>query len=152
MRVTTVLCWIRSFKNRHWANRWNNDGAVRLIMCSRQTAVSSKKDEGEICFKWRAQNDVCRHLHLRSGHAITLQNKPRRSGGFQVGGNSEDPAGWASNSPPACGPAGYLNGMRPGSELGRQVAVDFESDADFLECGSCPVHSCLPTLSGRLFS
>jgi len=49
----------------------------------------------------------------------------------------------AADSPPACGPAGYLNGMRPGSELGRQVAVDFESDADFHECGSCPVHSCL---------
>ena len=48
-----------------------------------------------------------------------------------------------ANSPPACGPAGYLNGVRPGSELGRQVAVDFESDADFHECGSCPVHSCL---------
>jgi hypothetical protein len=54
-------------------------------------------------------------------------------------------AGYASNSPPACGPAGYLNGMRPGSELGRQVAVDFESDADLHECGSCPVHSRLPT-------
>jgi hypothetical protein len=27
------------------------------------------------------------------------------------------------------------------SEFGRQVAVDFESDADFHECGSCPVHS-----------
>src|SRR5262249_16329273 len=50
-----------------------------------------------------------------------------------------------ANSPPACGPAGYLNGMRPGSELGRQVAVDFESDADLHECGSCPVHSRLPT-------
>src|SRR5262249_14001793 len=48
-----------------------------------------------------------------------------------------------ANSPPACGPAGYLNGVRPGSELCRQVAVDFESDADFHECGSCPVHSCL---------
>src|SRR5262249_51926842 len=35
--------------------------------------------------------------------------------------------------------------MRPGSELGRQVAVDFESNADFHEGGSCPVHSCLPT-------
>jgi hypothetical protein len=33
--------------------------------------------------------------------------------------------------------------MRRGSELGRQVAVDFESDADFHECGSCPVHSYL---------
>jgi hypothetical protein len=33
----------------------------------------------------------------------------------------------------------------PGSELGRQVAVDFESDADFHECGSCPVHSGLLT-------
>src|SRR5262245_20157316 len=52
MRLTTVLCWVTSFKNRCSANRWNNDGAVRLIMCSRQTAVSSKKDDGsEICFK-----------------------------------------------------------------------------------------------------
>jgi hypothetical protein len=34
--------------------------------------------------------------------------------------------------------------MRRGSELGRQVAVDFESDADFHECGSCPVHSLFP--------
>jgi len=33
----------------------------------------------------------------------------------------------------------------PGSELGRQVAVDFESDADFHECGSCPVHSGFPS-------
>src|SRR5215813_9530227 len=57
---------------------------------------------------------------------------------------SSTTAGLASNSPPACGPAGYLNGMRPGSELGWQVAVDFESDTDFLECGSCPIHSCLP--------
>src|SRR5215470_12684223 len=51
MRLTTVLCCVRSFKNRCWANRWNNDGAVRLIMCSRQTAVSSKKGDGrESCF------------------------------------------------------------------------------------------------------
>jgi hypothetical protein len=47
------------------------------------------------------------------------------------------------HSPPACGRRGYLNRMRPESELGRQVAVDFESDADFHKCGSCPVHSCL---------
>jgi hypothetical protein len=26
------------------------------------------------------------------------------------------------------------------SEFGRQITVDFESDADFHECGSCPVH------------
>src|SRR5262245_54171537 len=26
-----------------------------------------------------------------------------------------------ANSPPACGPAGYLNGVRPGSDLGRQA-------------------------------
>ena len=149
-RLTTVLCWIGSFKNRRWANRWNNDGAVRLIMCSRRTAVSSKKDDGgKICFQWRAQNGVCRHLHLRSGHAITsLQNKPRRSEAskweemVKTTGLIGRQAGQA-NSPPACGPAGYLNGVRPGSELGRQVAVDFESDADFHECGSCPVHSCL---------
>src|SRR5262249_14780739 len=52
MRLTTVLCWVRSFKNRCWANRWNNDGAVRLIMCSRRTAVSTRKDDGsKICFK-----------------------------------------------------------------------------------------------------
>src|SRR5438132_11381972 len=37
--------------------------------------------------------------------------------------------------------------MPRGSELGRQVAVDFESDADFHECGSCPVHSRLPISS-----
>src|SRR5205823_3558577 len=49
---TTVLCWIRSFKDRPWANRWNNGDVVHLIMCSRRTAVSSKKgDGGEICFK-----------------------------------------------------------------------------------------------------
>ena len=42
--------------------------------------------------------------------------------------------------------AGYLTS---GSELGRQVAVDFESDADFHECGSCPVHSRLPISSQR---
>ena len=137
----------------------DHDGAVRLIMCSRRTAVSSKKDDGgKICFQWRAQNGVCRHLHLRSGHAITsLQNKPRRSEAskweemVKTTGLIGRQAGQA-NSPPACGLAGYLNGMRPGSELGRQVAVDFESDADFLECGSCPVHSCLPTLSARLSS
>ena len=63
---------------------------------------------------------------------------------IQDRGSASTTAGLASNSPPACGPAGYLNGMRPGSELGRQVAVDFESDTDFLECGSCPIHSCLP--------
>jgi hypothetical protein len=50
----------------------------------------------------------------------------------------------ASNSPPVHKPAGYFNRMRRGSELGRQVAVDFQSDADFHECGSCPVHSLLP--------
>ena len=48
-----------------------------------------------------------------------------------------------ANSPPGHKPAGYLNGKCPRSELGRQVAVDFESDADFHECESCPVHSCL---------
>ena len=63
---------------------------------------------------------------------------------IQDRGSASTTAGLASNSPPACGPAGYLNGMRPGSELGWQVAVDFESDTDFLECGSCPIHSCLP--------
>jgi hypothetical protein len=47
------------------------------------------------------------------------------------------------NSPPAARRRGYLNKKRPRSELGRQVAVDFESDADFDECGSCPVHSLL---------
>jgi hypothetical protein len=26
------------------------------------------------------------------------------------------------------------------SELSRQVAVDFETDADFHECGGCPLH------------
>ena len=41
-------------------------------------------------------------------------------------------------------PTGYLQ-QEPGSELGRQIAVDFESDADFHECGSCPVHWRLPT-------
>src|SRR5215467_8953509 len=65
---------------------------------------------------------------------------------IQDRGSASTMVGLASNSPPACGPAGYLNGMRPGSELGRQVAVDFESDTDFLECGSCPIHSCLPTM------
>jgi hypothetical protein len=50
----------------------------------------------------------------------------------------------ASNSPPVHKPAGYFNRMCRGSELGRQVAVDFESDADFHECRSCPVHSLLP--------
>jgi hypothetical protein len=49
--------------------------------------------------------------------------KPRSGEAFILGS--------ASNSPPACGPADYLNGKRPGSELGRKVAVDFESDADF---------------------
>jgi hypothetical protein len=50
----------------------------------------------------------------------------------------------ASNSPPVHKPAGYFNrSVVRGSELGRQVAVDFESDADFHKCGSCPVHSLL---------
>jgi hypothetical protein len=49
-----------------------------------------------------------------------------------------------SNSPPVHKPAGYFNRMRRGSELGRQIAVDFESDADFHQCGSSPVHSFLP--------
>ena len=44
---------------------------------------------------------------------------------------------------------GLLQQESRGSELGRQVAVDFKSDADFHERGSRPVHSCLPTLSGR---
>jgi hypothetical protein len=48
---------------------------------------------------------------------------------------------FASNSPPVHTPAGYFNRMRRGSELGRQVAVDFKADADFHECGSCPVAS-----------
>jgi hypothetical protein len=30
------------------------------------------------------------------------------------------------------------------SELRRQVAVDFEPDADFHKCGSCPEHSSSP--------
>ena len=78
----------------------------------------------------------------------TCRLRTKRSTRASVNGEDHRPdrrqAGQA-NSPPACGPAGYLNGMRSGSELGRQVAVDFESDADFHECGSCPVHSCLPT-------
>jgi hypothetical protein len=55
----------------------------------------------------------------------------------------------ASNSPPVHKPAGYFNRMRRGSELGRQVAVDFQSDADFHECRSCPVHSPLPPFHTR---
>src|SRR5262249_1146246 len=47
---------------------------------------------------------------------------------IQDRGSASTTVGLASNSPPACGPVGYLNGMRPGSELGRQVAVDFESE------------------------
>jgi hypothetical protein len=55
---------------------------------------------------------------------------------------------WQANSPPG------LRARRAiwdasGSELGRQVAVDFESDADFQECGSFPVHSRLPISSQR---
>jgi hypothetical protein len=49
----------------------------------------------------------------------------------------------------ACGPGGLSQWDSSGSELGRQVAVDFESDADFHECGSCPVHSRLPISSQR---
>jgi hypothetical protein len=49
----------------------------------------------------------------------------------------------------ACGPGGLSQWDASGSELGRQVAVDFESDADFHECGSCPVHSRLPISSQR---
>ena len=49
-----------------------------------------------------------------------------------------------SNSPPCHKPAGHFNRMWRGSELGRQVAVDFESDADLHECRSCPIHSLLP--------
>ena len=37
------------------------------------------------------------------------------------------------------------NRIRRGSEFGRQVAVDFQSDADFHECWSCPVQFTLPT-------
>jgi hypothetical protein len=36
----------------------------------------------------------------------------------------------------ACGPGGLSQWDASGSELGRKVAVDFESDADFHECGS----------------
>src|SRR5215813_12697695 len=56
---------------------------------------------------------------------------------------------WQANSPPVCRTGGLSNGMRFGSELGRQVAVDFEPDADFHDCGSCPVHSRLPISSQR---
>jgi len=52
--------------------------------------------------------------------------------------------GLQANSPPACGRrAGCLQDVSR-SELGRQVAVNFESDADLHECGSCPVHSRSP--------
>src|SRR5262249_60241458 len=63
---------------------------------------------------------------------------------IQDRGSASTTVGLASNSPPACGPAGYLNGMRPGSEIGRQVAVGFGSDKNFPECGGCPIHSCFP--------
>src|SRR5262249_51662471 len=85
--------------------------------------------------------------HLSSLRLVRLFSvlKPRSRGAFILG--------LASNSPPACGPAGYLNGKRLGSELGRKVAVDFKSDADFHECGSCPVHSCLlPFIMARNLS
>ena len=53
-----------------------------------------------------------------------------------------DPAaGWARNTRRLR--ADGLFQCAFGSELGRQVAVDFESDADFHKCGSCPVHSFL---------
>src|SRR5262249_52068577 len=63
---------------------------------------------------------------------------------IQDRGSASTMVGLASNSPPACGPAGYLNGMRPGSELRRPVGVDFQADTDFLQHWRCPLHSCLP--------
>src|SRR5438094_10448150 len=47
-------------------------------------------------------------------------------------------------SPPTYVPAGHFQEDASWIELGRQVAVDFESDADFHECRSCPIHSRLP--------
>jgi hypothetical protein len=38
-------------------------------------------------------------------------------------------------------PRGYFQ-QEPESELGWQVAVDFRSDSDFHECGSCPSRQC----------
>src|SRR5262245_342267 len=45
-----------------------------------------------------------------------------------------------------CRPTGLLQQHVLGSELGRQVAVDFESDANLHKRGSCPGHSHLPFL------
>jgi hypothetical protein len=51
-------------------------------------------------------------------------------------------------SPPALVPTGFFN-RKAQSELGWQIAIDFESDADFHEYRSCPVHSHLPISSQR---
>jgi hypothetical protein len=93
----------------------------------------------------------CSHVVLglngRSGKSVSISpaNKRRDRADYVVKttGLIGRQAGQA-HSPPGHKAAGYLNGKCPRSELSRQVAVDFESDADFHECGSCPVHSLLP--------
>src|SRR4029450_7979148 len=81
MRLTTVLCWIRSFKDRPWANRWNNGDVVHLIMCSRRTAVSSKKgDGGEICFKCDPRGTLMEGTMTDYALAFDLVNEQNSDG------------------------------------------------------------------------
>jgi hypothetical protein len=47
----------------------------------------------------------------------------------------------ANNRRGSC-PEGLCAQQEPESELGWQVAVDFRSDTDFHECGSCPGRQC----------
>ena len=52
-----------------------------------------------------------------------------------------------NRSPPALWPDGQFQPKCLGSEFSRQIAVDFESNANLHKRGSCPGHSHLPFLS-----
>jgi hypothetical protein len=144
--------------------RANALSAIRLL--KRCALASSRSRNGDVTRSCRSPSPYPRERLYRSEALMqTCCGRPQRVSSIAFGPCSQAPAGLLSpfaNFPPplarpagrlgkqiarlACGPGGLSQWDASGSELGRQVAVDFESDADFHECGSCPVHSRLPTV------
>src|SRR5262249_30401056 len=99
---------------------------------------------------WASSKDWLPAVSRVRKDAVEHPLRQRGIGCLPATGTSSRRARQAEPAGPEAG--GLFRQECRGSELGRQVAVDFKSDADFHERGSRPVHSCLPTLLGRLFS
>jgi hypothetical protein len=92
------------------------------------------------------------HSRFANRHRVRLRRHPSDASSLLLAPAASQNSGRGFSitaNPPACGPAGVVQRLAMRSELGRQVTVDFESDADFHKCGSCPGHLLLPAFEGH---